>query len=187
MVRLWQPSRAAEVLLGLSGLLTFPMAGVLLGGLYLGTHRTPGRVGYSGGVGILLVVAVLLLACALTAVVHEGVHAVALRLVGRTPGLELRTSPYLRVCVDRTEAPYGRGRFVVVMLAPVVLLTAAMVVGVAVGPYAGWLIVPTAFHITASKMDVAYSIVALRQPAGTTCRVGDEGLELTPPADLEVP
>ncbi|HSN11699.1 MAG TPA: DUF3267 domain-containing protein [Propionibacteriaceae bacterium] len=187
MVQLWQRSRAAEVLLGLSGLLTFPAAGVLLGGLYLATHRSPGRVGYSGGVGILLVVAVLLLTCALTAVVHEGGHALALWLVGRRPGLQPQTTPYLRLCVDRTETPYGRGRFVVVMLAPVVLLTAAMVVGVAVGPYAGWLIVPTAFHLTASKMDVVYSIAALRQPAGTTCRVSEAGLELTPPADLEVP
>ncbi|HET7723947.1 MAG TPA: DUF3267 domain-containing protein [Propionibacteriaceae bacterium] len=187
MVQLWQRSRAVEVLLGLSGLLAFPVAGVLLGGLYLSTHPRPGPVGFAGGVGILLVVAVLLLLCALTAVVHEGVHAVALRAVGRTPGLQAGTSPYLRLCVDRTEAPYGRGRFVLVMLSPVVLLTVVMVVGVAVGPYAGWLIIPTAFHLTASKMDVVYAIVALRQPAGTTCRIGEEGLELTAPADLEVP
>ncbi|MBI4900081.1 MAG: DUF3267 domain-containing protein [Actinobacteria bacterium] len=201
MVQLWQRSRAAEVLLGLSGLLTFPAAAALFGGLYLATHHAPGPVGYAGDVGILVVVAVLLLACAVAALAHEGLHAVGLLVAGRTPGLAvrtpglairtpglaMRTSPYPMLCVDRTEAPYGRGPFVLVMLAPVVLLTLVLVVGVATGPFAGWLIVPAAFQLTASKMDVAYSIVALRQPAGTTCRVSEDGLELTLPADLEVP
>jgi hypothetical protein len=187
VVQLWQRSRAAEVLLGLSGLLTFPAAAALLGWLYLATHPAPGPVGFSGDVGILVVFAVLLLACAVTAVAHEGLHAVALLVAGRTPGLAARMRPYPMLCVDRTEAPYARGRFVLVKLAPAVILTVVLVVGVAAGPYAGWLIVPAAFQLTASKMDVAYSIVALRQPPGTTCRVSEDGLELTLPADLEVP
>ncbi len=187
MGQLWQRSRTAEVLLGLSGMLTFPVAAVLLGGLYLATHPGPGRLGLSGAAGILLVVAVLLLGCALTALAHEGLHALALVLVGRVPALEARTRPYPLLCVDHAEPPYGRGRFVLVMLAPVVLLTVVMLLGVVVGPYGAWLIVPTAFQLTASKLDIAYAVVALRQPSGTTCRISEDGLELTPPTDLEVP
>ena len=89
--------------------------------------------------------------------------------------------------LDRREAPYGRSRFVLVELAPAVLLTAALIVWVAIGPGAGWVIVPAAFHITACKMDIAYSIVVMRQPVGTLCRISEDGLELTEPLDYEVP
>lgn len=187
MVRLWERSRAAEVLLGLTGLLAFPVTALLLGWLYLATHPTPGRVGYAGEVGILVVVALLLLGCLVVAAAHEAIHALAMLAVGHTPRLHFETTPYPLLSLDRREAVYGRGRFVLVTLAPVVLLTALLVVGVAIGPYAGWLIVPAAFHVTASKMDVAYSIVALRQPAGTQCRIGEDGLEFTEPVDYEVP
>jgi hypothetical protein len=187
VVQLWERSRAAEVMLGLTGLLAFPVTALLLGWLYLSTHKSPGRIGFSGEVGILLVVAILLAACAVTAIVHEAIHALAMVLVGHRPRLHFETTPYPLLSLDRTEALYGRGRFVFVTLAPAVLLTAALVVGVAAGPYAGWLIVPAAFHLTASKMDIAYSLVALRQPAGTQCRIGEGGLEFTEPVDYEVP
>ncbi len=187
MVQLWERSRAAEVLLGLAGLLAFPVTALLLGWLYLSTHASPGHIGFSGSVGILLLVAVLLAACAVTAIVHEAIHALAMLLVGHKPRLHFETTPYPLLSLDRQEAPYGRGKFVLVELAPAVLLTAALVVGVATGPLAGWLIVPAAFHLTACKMDIAYSIVALRQPAGSQCRIGENGLELTDPVDYEVP
>ena len=187
MVRLWERSRAAETLLGLTGLLAFPVTAMLLGWLYLAVHAAPGRVGFSGEGGVLLVVAILLAACAVTALVHELIHALAMLLGGHKPRIHFETTPYPLLSLDRQEAPYGRGRFVFVKLAPVVLLTAALVVGVAAGPYAGWLIVPAAFQLTASKMDIAYSIVVLRQPAGTLCRIDGNGLELTEPVDYEVP
>jgi hypothetical protein len=187
VVQLWERSRAADVVLGLAGLLTFPVAALLLGWLYLSTHAGPSRVGFSGAVGILLVVGILLASCAVTALVHELIHALAMLAVGHTPRLHVASAPHLRLSLDRQQAPYGRGAFVLVNLAPVVLVTAALIVGVALGPYAGWLIVPAAFHITASKMDIAYSLVALRQRAGTRCLIGENGLELTQPADDEVP
>jgi len=174
-------------MLGLAGLVTFPVAALLLGWLYLSTHAGPSHVGFSGAVGILLVVGILLAACAVTALVHELIHALAMLVVGHTPRLHMESTPYLRLTLDRREKPYRRGAFVLVNLAPVVLVTAALIVGVVRGPYAGWLIVPAAFHITASKMDIAYSLVALRQRAGTLFRIGENGLELTPPADDEVP
>ena len=187
MVQLWERSRAAEVMLGLTGLLAFPVTALILGWLYLSTHKSPGRIGFSGEIGILLIVAILLAACAAAAIVHEAIHAVAMLLVGHRPRIHFETTPYPMLSLDRTEAPYGRGRFVFVTLSPGVLLTAALVVGVATGPYAGWLIVPAAFHLTASKMDFAYSLVALRQPRGTLCRIGEAGLEMTEPVDYEVP
>ena len=187
MVQLWERSRAAEVMLGLAGLLTFPVAALLLGWLYLSMHASPGRVGFSGAVGILLVVVILVAACAVTAFVHESIHALAMLAVGHKPRLHVETTPYPTLSLDRQGAPYRRGTFVLVSLAPVVLVTAGLIVGVALGPYAGWLIVPAAFHITASKMDIAYSLVALRQPVGTLCRIGENGLELTQPVDDEVP
>jgi hypothetical protein len=89
--------------------------------------------------------------------------------------------------LDGQATPFSRPAFVWVKLAPVVLVTAALITGVFVSPYAGWLIVPAAFHLTASKMDIAYTLAALRQPAGTLCRVVDDGLELTEPVDYLVP
>lgn len=187
MVQLWERSRAAEVLLGLTGFVAFPVSALLLGWLYLSTHAGRGRVPFTGEVGILLLVGVLVVACVATALVHEGIHALAMLLVGHRPRLHFETAPYPLLSLDRSDAPYGRGRFVVVTLAPFVLLTGAMVLAVAVSPFAGWLIVPTAFHITACKMDLAYSFVALRHPAGTQCRIGESGLELTDPVDYLVP
>lgn len=187
MVQLWERSRAAEVLLGLTGLVAFPVSALLFGWLYLSTHARPGQIGFGGPAGILVVVVILLGACAVTAVVHEGVHALVMLLVGHKPRLHFETRPCPLLSLDRQDAPYGRGKFVLVTLAPVVLVTAVLIVGVVTGPYAGWLIVPAAFHLTASKMDIAYSLVALRQPADTRFRVGENGLELTEPLDNEVP
>ena len=187
MVRLWERSRAATTWLGLAGLLTFPVAGGLLGWLYLATHPAPGTIGFSGEFGVVLVVGILLGACAATAVVHELIHALAMAVVGHRPKLHFATSPYVRMGLDGQAAGFGRPAFAWVMLAPAVLVTAALIAGVVASPYAGWLIVPAAFHLTASKMDIAYTLAALREPAGTLCRVTDDGLELTEPVDDLVP
>ena len=187
MVRLWERSRAATTWLGLAGLLTFPVAGGLLGWLYLATHPNPGHVGFSGEVGVVLVVGILLTLCAAAAVVHELIHALAMAVVGHRPRVHFGTQPYVRMGLDAQATPFSRPAFVWVKLAPVVLLTAALITGVVVSPYAGWLIVPAAFHLTASKMDIAYALVALQVPAGTLCRVTDDGLELTEPVDYLVP
>ena len=187
MVQLWERSMAAEVTLGLTGLIAFPVTALLLGWLYLSTHVTPGRIPFSGEFGILLVVGILLAECAGIWLLHEGVHALAMLAVGHKPRFHFETTPYPLLNLDRQEAPYGRGTFVLVELAPAVLLTATLIVGVAIGPGAGWLIVPAAFHVTACKMDIAYSLVVLRQPVGTLCRIAEDGLELTEPLDYEVP
>jgi hypothetical protein len=187
MVRLWERSRAANTWLGLAGLLTFPVAGGLLGWLYLATHPTPGAIGFSGELGVVQVVGILLGLCAAAAVVHELIHALAMVVVGHRPKLHFDTIPYARMTVDGGDSAFSRPKFVWVKLAPVVLLTGALIVGVVAGRYAGWLIVPAAFHLTASKMDIAYTLAALREPAGTLCRVTDDGLELTEPVDYLVP
>lgn len=190
MVRLWERSRAATTWLGLAGLLTFPVAGGLLGWLFLATHPTPGSVGLpglSGEVGVVLVIGILLGLCAATAVVHELIHAFAMAAVGHRPRIHFDTVPYVRMGLDSEESPFSRPAFVWVQLAPAVLVTAALITGVVVSPYAGWLIVPAAFHLTASKMDIAYALVALREPTGTLCRITDDGLELTEPVDYLVP
>lgn len=187
MVRLWERGRTAEVLLGLTGLLAFPVTALLLGWLYLSTHATPGRVGFTGEVGILLVVGLLLAECLGVWFLHEGIHALAMLVVGHRPRFRFETTPYPLLNLDRREEPYGRSTFVLVELAPAVLLTATLIAWVAVGPGAGWLIVPAAFHMTACKMDIAYTIVVLRQPSGTLCRISEDGLELTEPLDYEVP
>lgn len=187
MVRLWERSRAATTWLGLAGLLTFPVAGGLLGWLYLATHPTPGAIGFTGEVGVVLVVGILLGLCAAVAVIHELIHALAMVAVRHRPRLHFDTIPYVRISVDGDGAPFSRAAFVWVKMAPVVLVTAALVAGVVTGPYAGWLIVPAAFHLTASKMDIAYTLVALRQSASTQFRVVDDGLELTEQDDYLVP
>lgn len=187
MVRLWERSRAATTWLGLAGLLTFPVASGLLGWLYLATHPTRGSVGFSGEAGVVLMVGILLGLCAATAVVHELIHALAMAVVGHRPRIRFETIPYVRMALDSQATLFSRPAFVWVKLAPVVLVTAALITGVVVSPYAGWLIVPAAFHLTASKMDIAYALVALREPTGTLCRVTDDGLELTEPVDYLVP
>jgi hypothetical protein len=93
MVRLWERSRAATTWLGLAGLLTFPVAGGLLGWLYLATHPTPGPVGFSGEGGVVLVVVILIGLCAAVAVVHELIHALAMAVVGHRPKLHFDTVP----------------------------------------------------------------------------------------------
>lgn len=187
MVRLWERSRAATTWLGLAGMLTFPVAAGLLGWLYLATHPTPGPVGFSGEGGVVLVVGILFGLCAATALVHELIHAFAMAVVGHRPRLHFGTVPYVRMGLDAQASPFARPSFVWVKLAPVVLLTAALIIGIVVSPYAGWLIFPAAFHLTASKMDIAYTLVALREPPGTQCRIVDDGLELTEPVDYLVP
>ncbi len=187
MVQLWERSRAATTLLGLAGLLAFPASAVLLGLLYLRTHQTPGVIGLSGELGVVTVVGISLGLCLVTAIAHELVHVCAMAVVGHRPRVRFDSIPYVRLAVDHENRWYTQGAFVWVNLAPVVLITGLLITGIVSGSYAGWLIVPAAFHVTASKMDIAFSIIALRQPRGTRCRIADDGLEFTEPIDFEVP
>lgn len=187
MVRLWERGRATEMVLGVVGLVAFPASAMLLGWLYLATHPAPGPIPFHGEPGVLLVVLILLVGCAVTVVLHGVTHALAMVAVRHRPRFHLETTPHLMLVTDREDALYSRGSFVTVALAPAVLLTAILVVGVVTGPFAGWLIVPAAFHLTASKMDVAYSLVVLRSPRGTRARITESGLELTEPVDDLVP
>lgn len=187
VVRLWQHSRTTEVVLGLIGLLAFPVSGLLLGWLYLSIHKDAVGLGFSGDAGILFVVGILLVACVLTAVIHEAIHALAMLLVGHQPRFRFATIPSLRLCVDGQDEPYERGAFALVLILPVAILSAVSIIGVALGPYAEWLIVPGAFQLTVSKMDIAYAIVARRQPAGTRFHVTPNGLEITEPVEDDLP
>lgn len=143
----------------------------LLGEIYLVvTH------GWGMAVGAWMAVYVAATVAALP--VHELVHAAAFLLLGRGR-VRIRFGYETGMLYTRAEGdPVTRGSFVAVLLAPSVLVTAALVlVGNAVaGPALAWALAWT--HLSGCAGDLAMVACIARMPGCTHVRDTDTGVEL---------
>ena len=143
----------------------------LLGEIYLAVTR-----GWGMAVGAWMAVYVVATVVALP--IHELVHAAAFLLLGRGR-VRIRFGYETGMLYTRAEGePLTRGRFVAVLLAPSVLVTAALVlVGNAfAGPALAWALAWT--HLSGCAGALAMVAGIARTPDCTHVRDSDTGVEL---------
>ncbi len=110
--------------------------------------------------------------------VHELVHAAAFLLLGRG-SVRIRFGYETGMLYTRAEGePLTRGRFVAVLLAPSVAVTAALVVvgDLLAGPALAWALAWT--HLSGCAGDLVMVVGIARTPGCTHVRDTDTGVEL---------
>lgn len=133
-------------------------------------------LGWGAAVGIVLGLSVLFM------VLHEGVHGLALLLLGARPSFGAGTSadgiPYL--FAGAPGKVFSRAQFGFVLLAPLVLLGGFLAVWTSVGVWGSWLIIPAGVHLGGCIGDLVMLSVLARQPAGTRVEDTATGMAFHP-------
>lgn len=132
--------------------------------------------GWGTDVGAWFAVSVVATVVALP--VHELVHAAAFLLLGRG-SVRIRFGYQTGMLYTRAEGePLSRGRFLVVLLAPSVAVTAALVVvgDLLAGPALAWALAWT--HLSGCAGDLVMVVGIARTPGCTHVRDTDTGVEL---------
>ena len=158
---------------GPSIMMAWNVAGILLsiGGLWLFlalyavTHGGSGEFEFSGGdiLGALGITTVLV---AIMFAAHELMHGLAMKRYGAQPtyggGILARILPYF-YCTARGHR-FTKRQFLVVSLAPAVVLNAFFTVAIFWMPGGGWLILPAALHLGGCIGDFWMVGVLMRKP-----------------------
>ena len=142
-------------------------------------------VTHGWGMGVGAWIAVYVVATVVALPIHELVHAAAFLLLGRGR-VRIRFGYETGMLYTRAEGePLTRDRFVVVLLAPSVLVTGALVlVGVLVaGPALAWALAWT--HLSGCAGDLAMVVGIARTPGCTHVRDTDAGVELLANGDKD--
>lgn len=146
----------------------------LFGAVYLLTHGVQ-----EFGIGIPEFLVLLVITTGLL-VLHELVHALAMRRMGAAPSfgadILLKIAPVLY-----TIAPghrFSRREYLVVALAPMIVVSGLGAVWVAIGPFGGELVPPLALHLSGCIGDLWMAGVILGQPAETTFEDRRDGVTL---------
>lgn len=166
--REWTPDATVERRLAFLSVVVLFLAVVLhtvLWALPRGVQET--SFGLWTAVLALVVTVVLVLAIV---VVHELLHGLVIVLVGGRPTFGAGRSESGAVAFFYTTAPghlFTRAQYVVVALAPLVVLGALLLWWVWAGPWGGWVVIPAAIHLAGCVGDVGLTMLVLRQPGGT--------------------
>ena len=171
----WQPQGARLALVALASL------PVLVLGLLLFLLPLALRTGQAGSVSVrvevtssnvnwafaaLIAVVVLLL---LLVVVHEAIHAVLFRQLGGSPrfGVGLYGGLLPGVYVTAPGTLFSRGQFLLIALAPTVVISVVGFLLVLLAPFGGYLVVPLAAHLACCLGDWDLAVATLQRPRGT--------------------
>jgi hypothetical protein len=166
VTRRWTVSRPVVLTWILLGFALFLLGIWLFGAVYLLSH---GLREFSVEIGIVELVLLLVVTAGLLAL-HELVHALAMRRMGAAPSVGadilLKIAPVLY-----TTAPghlFSRREYLVVALAPMVVVSGLGAVWVAMGPFGKELVQPLALHLGGCIGDLWVAGLILREPADTT-------------------
>lgn len=166
--REWSPDRRAEIVMMAGGLLLLAVGMVVHVVLW-----SWGRGWADVDLALMQMVAgfmALVVLGAAVIVLHELVHGAVIRLLGGRPTFGFGRTEEGGMAFFYTTAPgqvFTRTQFVVVALAPLVVLGALLAWWVWGGPYGGWLVLPAALHLSGCVGDLGLTWVVLRQPRGT--------------------
>jgi hypothetical protein len=128
---------------------------------YSQTHRTIGQV---GGWGILLSVVLNILAYLVVLPLHEGIHSLAFAFWGGKPYFGTRL-PFALYCGAKNQL-FRRNQYLVVGLAPLVVITLAGIVFTLLYPgLAAYSLLGTVGNFSGAAGDVWVAQRILRQPA----------------------
>ena len=183
----WRPDRTAAVVWNL---LALPLLLLALA-VYLPLAALGRGGSISGRFGPVEVLLFLLLSLVLLAAllgVHEALHGLAMAAFGARPrfgaAMVARVAPALY-----TTAPghrFTRGQYLVVALAPAVLVSAAGAAA-CLTPVGVFLALPLAGHLAGCIGDFAATIRLLREPPGTACEDLRDGIRFHRPATAREP
>lgn len=176
----WKPSRQDAVALNLAGLLAAVLGVAGYGALAITRHQ-PAESFVIAGTDLLLGLLGMATTLVGLVVVHEGIHGLAMWPFGARPsfGVGMGGGGFLPYVY--TTAPghlFTRTGYVVVALAPSVILIALTAALVGWTPSGGWMVVPAAFHLAGCVGDWWLVGLAGRQPAGSRYEDLHEGLRI---------
>jgi hypothetical protein len=166
VTRRWTVSRPVVLAWMVLGSALFLLGIWLFGAVYVLSH---GVQVFSVELGIVELVLLLVVTTGLL-VLHELVHALAMRRMGAAPSVGadilVKIAPVLY-----TTAPghqFSRREYLVAALAPMVVVSGLGVVWVAMGPFGKELVQPLALHLGGCIGDLWVAGLILREPADTT-------------------
>jgi len=132
--------------------------------------------------------AALIVTFALMAI-HEGIHGVTIGRFGGAPeyGATMVGKVLPAFYCTSPGTRFTRSQFILVALAPALLLVPATALGIAQLPHGGWLVVPAAIHLGGCIGDFAMAIVVTRLAPGTLVEDRKSGMRLYLPAAGAIP
>jgi hypothetical protein len=122
------------------------------------------------GVGLLLAVVTTLILTLALMLIHEGIHGLAIVCSGGTArfGVTMIARVMPAFYCTAPEKRFTRTQYIAIGLAPLLTLGVGCGIAVALAPFGGWLVLPSAVHLSGCAGDIAMVWVAARQPRGTT-------------------
>ncbi len=142
----------------------FLISGVIFTSLAIGLGRLPLSGAFSIDLGLM---SALLVGCVLTLIAHELTHGVAMQLSGAKPRYGILWKG-LMLYATSPGFPFPRNTYVIILLAPFVLISAIVVVGLWLLPASLWTPVWVAcgvFNASGAVGDLWMTLIALRYPA----------------------
>jgi energy-converting hydrogenase Eha subunit A len=177
----WRPGQGTVLAWNVLAALLF-LLGVVVFGLPVVARAGHGLS--SGTVSISFAsLLVLLVATGGLLVLHEGIHALLMRLFGARPSFGATMVAGLLPALY-TTAPghvFGRGQYLCVAVAPGVVLSTLGFLACLSAP-GGYLVVPLAIHLAGCVGDAAVTERVLRQPPGTNCEDLRDGIRFYLPS-----
>lgn len=173
----WRPSRSTS--LGLSLVSTVVALAAAYAALMVAfAGPTPQRLTITilDIIGIVVILVIALVA-------HEGVHGLAISTYGGKPRyawtFAARVVPHL--CCTAPGQRFSRTRYAIVVLAPSIFVSLALLVGLR-SSVGGLFVIPFGIHLGVSMNDWAVALRALREPQGSTIEDVVGGILIHPPA-----
>lgn len=177
--RQWIPGRTAAALINIIGVLVVPAGFVFY--FFLWARGRAAGGGSFDMVQLLLGIAVTLALIAVLLIVHEAMHAVAMRVFGARPqvGLTRIGGRIPAVYCIAPGARFSKPQYLAIALSPLVVIGGGCALIVAFVPFGGWLVLPAAVHLAGCVGDVALAFTGLRQPPGTLIEELPAGLQFS--------
>lgn len=182
VTRHWTVSRPVVLTWILLGFALFLLGIWLFGAVYLLSH---GVQEFSVELGMVELVLLLVVTIGLL-VLHEFLHALVMRRMGAAPSVG--TDILLKIApVLYTTAPghrFSRREYLVVALAPMVVVSGFGAVWVALGPFGKELVQPLALHLGGCIGDLCVAGLILREPAETMFEDRRDGFTFRRPSPV---
>ncbi len=172
----WQPGRFTVLLWAAFNVVLFGLGlGLFLG---LWTSRWGDAEIEVSGVEMLVGMVVLLALTALLLALHELIHGAVIKAYGGSPqfGFTMVGKVMPAISCISPGARFSRWQFILIALAPGVVLTLMTVLVIWITPHGGWLVLPGALHLGGCVGDIALAWKALEQPSGTLIEDQQSGL-----------
>lgn len=120
-----------------------------------------------------------------TAIIHELVHGVAFTAFGGSPRYGVKVKYFLPLAYATSPGDYfRRNAFIVIGLAPLIVIDIACLLLLAIFPQASWLIMVIAFNTGGAVGDIWMAVQLLRCPKSVQVEDREEGMAIYAPPNV---